>query len=66
LDFALILVVLTTVAGVIWAIDALFFRKARLGAASQSTGVREPLLVEYAKSFFPILLVVLLIRSFLF
>ena len=66
LDFALILVVLTTVAGVIWAIDALFFSKARFGAASRGSEVREPVLVEYAKSFFPILLVVLLIRSFLF
>ena len=66
MDFALILVVLTTVAGVIWAIDALLFRKARFGAASQGAEVREPVLVEYAKSFFPILLVVLVIRSFLF
>ena len=66
LDFALILVVLTTVAGVIWAIDALFFSRARFGAASRGAEVREPVLVEYAKSFFPILLVVLLIRSFLF
>jgi signal peptidase I len=66
LDFALILVVLTTVAGVIWAIDALFFAKARFGAASRGSEVSEPVLVEYAKSFFPILLVVLVIRSFLF
>jgi signal peptidase I len=28
--------------------------------------VPEPVVVEYARSFFPILLVVLLIRSFLF
>jgi signal peptidase I len=65
-DFALILVVLTTLAGAIWAIDALFFQRARFGAASQGSQVKEPILVEYAKSFFPILLVVLLIRSFLF
>ena len=66
LDFALILVVLTTVAGVIWAIDALFVAKARFGVASRGSEVSEPVLVEYAKSFFPILLVVLVIRSFLF
>jgi signal peptidase I len=66
LDFALILVVLTTLAGVIWAIDALFFAKARLRAAAQGSDVSEPVHVEYAKSFFPILLVVLVIRSFLF
>jgi signal peptidase I len=66
LDFALILVVLTTVTGVVWAIDALFFGKARLRKAAGGGQVREPVLVEYAKSFFPILLLVLLIRSFLF
>ena len=36
-------------------------RAARGGAAS-----REPVVVEYARSFFPVILIVLLIRSFLF
>ncbi len=31
-----------------------------------ASNVREPIVVEYAKSFFPILLIVLVIRSFLF
>jgi signal peptidase I len=66
LDFALILVVLTAVAGVIWAFDALFLSRARVGAAAGGSQVKEPVAVEYAKSFFPILLLVLLIRSFLF
>jgi signal peptidase I len=66
LDFALILVVLTAATGVIWAIDALFFSKARFGAVAKGGEAKEPVVVEYAKSFFPILLLVLLIRSFLF
>lgn len=60
MDFALILVVATAAAGLIWAADALFMRGAR------APGTREPVVVEYARSFFPILLVVLLVRSFLF
>lgn len=66
LDFALIIVVLTALAGVIWAIDALFFRRSRVTAAARGEAVREPVVVEYARSFFPILLIVLCIRSFLF
>jgi signal peptidase I len=65
-DFALILVVLTAVSGVVWAIDALLFARSRVGAAAGGASVKEPLAVEYAKSFFPILLIVLVIRSFLF
>jgi signal peptidase I len=66
LDFALILVVLTAATGVIWLIDALLFSRSRRAAAAGGAQVREPILVEYAKSFFPILLLVLVIRSFLF
>lgn len=62
MDFALILVLATVVSGLIWAFDAAFLQRARR-AANRS---REPVLVEYAKSFFPILLIVLLLRSFLF
>jgi signal peptidase I len=61
LDFALILVVATAVAGAIWLADALMFARSRSAA-----GGRDPILVEYAKSFFPVLLIVLLLRSFLF
>ena len=65
MDFALLLVVLSTVAGLIWLVDAMFLRDRRLiGAGGAVPG--EPLVVEYAKSFFTILLLVLLIRSFLF
>ena len=68
LDFALILVVLTATAGVVWLLDVV---AAQARARLRRRGARrakcsEPIVVEYAKSFFPILLLVLLIRSFLF
>jgi signal peptidase I len=65
-DFALIIVVLTALTGVISAIDALFFKRARVAAVARGRQVKEPIVVEYARSFFPILLIVLVIRSFLF
>jgi signal peptidase I len=66
LDFALILVVLTAVTGSIWLLDALLLQKARRRKAASGGSAKDPVLVEYAKSFFPILLLVLLLRSFLF
>jgi signal peptidase I len=66
LDFALILVIATLVTGLIWLLDwALLSRPRRHKLASGASG-REPVIVEYAKSFFPILLLVLVLRSFLF
>ena len=59
MNFELILVLATLISGVVVGIDRLYFRKAR----EQVKG-SEPLLVEYARSFFPVLLVVLLLRSF--
>ena len=66
MDFALILVVVTAATGVIWAVDVLFLKPGRVAAAARGSEVREPIIVEYSKSFFPILLLVLVIRSFLF
>jgi len=65
-DFALIIVALTGLAGVVWLFDSLLFRSARVAAAARGESVKEPIAVEYARSFFPILLIVLVIRSFLF
>lgn len=59
-DFSRILVVATALSGLIWALDLAWLRRRR---AEQS---REPVVVEYARSFFPILLLVLVVRSFLF
>lgn len=61
-DFSFFLVVATFLTGIIWGVYALMQRRHPAGAAPEE---KEPVLVEYAKSFFPIVLVVLLLRSFL-
>ena len=69
LDFSFALVVATLVTGLVWAADAWYFRPIRVqraGALAGTVPLREPVIVEYARSFFPIILIVLLIRSFLF
>jgi signal peptidase I len=69
-DFSLMLVVVGAISGAIWALDkALFARSRRASAAAAGTPlerVREPIAVEYARSFFPVIILVLVIRSFLF
>ena len=65
-DFSFVLVLATLVTGVVWAVDAWYFKPRRLAAAQGGMPAAEPVLVEYSRSFFPIILVVLLIRSFLF
>jgi signal peptidase I len=67
-DFALVLVVLTLFAGLVWLIDSLAFRQRRLDRAVRldKGPAREPVMVEYARSLFPVLLIVLVFRSFLF
>jgi signal peptidase I len=59
MNFALIMFLLLVLTGTVWLLDSLFFAKRR--AADQ----REPWWVEYPKSFFPVILVVFLLRSFL-
>ena len=76
LDFAGILVFLTVLTGAVWGVDALLFAPRRradaVGAGGGNVGnetataTPEPVVVDYAKSFFPVILIVLLIRSFLF
>ncbi len=65
-DFTFLLVLASLLTGAIWAIDSRFFKPARVAATPPGAAPREPVLVEYARSFFPIVLIVLLIRSFLF
>lgn len=64
-DFAAILVALTFLTGIIWGIDRLFFAKGRAEAMPPGELPREPVVVEYARSFFPVILIVLLFRSFI-
>lgn len=67
IDFSLILVVATFVTGIIWGLDSLLFAKKRKasGEADEETGkLKEPLLVEYSRFLFPVVLIVLLLRGF--
>jgi len=69
-DFSLMLVVVGAVSGLIWGLDQAFFarRRKRIAAAAGTPPerVREPIAAEYARSFFPVIILVLVIRSFLF
>lgn len=67
-DFSLLLVVLTAFTGLVWLIDSLFFRRSRMDRAVQKKiqRPRDPVIIEYSRSLFPVLLIVLLFRSFLF
>ncbi|MDT8408167.1 MAG: signal peptidase I [Wenzhouxiangellaceae bacterium] len=67
-DFALIITLLTLLSGVIWLLDRVWLRRRRQQRLLEGkTGSDEPSKpVEYARSFFPLLLIVLVFRSFLF
>lgn len=72
-DFEAILVLATLVTGLVWFADAMYFGKRRqakqpaapIGEGQAAPKPREPLVVDYSKSFFPVILLVLLLRSFL-
>ena len=67
-DFAAFLVLMTFLTGVIWLLDKLFFEKSRrlkADAGIAEAEVQEPWPVEFAKSFFPIFFIVLVLRSFI-
>ncbi|MCW8809252.1 MAG: signal peptidase I [Rhodanobacter sp.] len=64
-DFSAVLLGLTVLFGVVWGLDRLLLykkRKARLDAAG--TEYYDPVPVDWARSLFPVVLVVLLLRSF--
>jgi len=76
MDFALIMFVALLATGLIWAADHFIWApgRARTAAALQKAGEPEaavhkahlePLIVEYARAFFPVILFVFLLRSFL-
>lgn len=72
-DFSALLVLLTFVSGIIWAADSLFFASKRknesVSTSPHKNGERnvahEPLMVDYARSFFPVFFIVLVLRSFI-
>ena len=59
MSFALFLLLLLVVTGLIWLFDILYLRKKRAG------DTRQPWWVEYSASFFPVILAVFFLRSFL-
>lgn len=70
LDFSAVLFGITVLTGVVWGVDAVLLARRRL-AATTAAGkdpalIREPGTVDYARSFFPVALVVLVLRSFIF
>lgn len=58
MSFPAIMVLLVAITGLIWLVDRFWL------APKREKNANEPTWVEYAKSFFPILLLVLVIRSF--
>jgi signal peptidase I len=69
LDFSAILALLTLVSGLVVVLDKVFLapRRKRGGTSTGQAKIETeyPLIVEYARSFFPIFLIVLVLRSFL-
>jgi len=71
IDFPLVLVVLTFGTGLVYLLDVVFW-KAKRDAANDSMAdtaedleVKEPWVIETSRSFFPVLAIVLILRSFL-
>jgi signal peptidase I len=59
MDFALIMFVLLVITGGVWLLDKFILRPKRAADG------KEPWWVEYSKSFFPVILAVFMLRSFL-
>ncbi len=59
IPFGLFMLLMLMVTGGIWLVDSLFLKKKR------ANGSEDPEVLEYAKSFFPVILVVFFVRSFI-
>jgi signal peptidase I len=70
LDFSAVLFGITAITGVVWLLDFALLRprraKAARAAGKDPAQIPEPGTVDYARSFFPVALVVLVLRSFIF
>jgi len=72
-DFAFYLLLGTVISGVVWLLDNWLWAPKRKNNPHQYSseslpgvrGPKEPVIVEYAKAFFPVLLIVFLLRGFL-
>ena len=58
MNFAIFMLTILSITGVVYLIDILFLKK-------KDPEKKDPWWVEYSKSFFPIILVVFVIRSFI-
>ena len=79
-DIALVLVVLTFVSGFVWVLDKFLWEKTRtqkqqaelerkgsdISAQERDALLADPIIVDYAKSLFPVFFIVLILRSFIF
>jgi signal peptidase I len=60
IDFPLILLIAVVITGIISLLDILFWQKSR------GIGDKKPLVIDYSRSFFPVLVLVIILRSFVF
>lgn len=74
-DFGAVLVSVTAVSGVVWGIDHFFLRKSREALFQNERPAQlpaeqpwppEPATLDYARSFFPVAAILLVLRSFIF
>ncbi len=63
IPFAAFMLMVLLITGGVWLADSLFFKRGRIARGGKNAA--EPEVLEYAKSFFPVILAVFLIRSFL-
>ena len=64
MDLGILFTALLVITGGVWLLDATVLKPRRPLLPDGSK--REPVVVEYARSFFPVILIVLVVRSFLF
>ena len=69
-DFSLVLIMITFLSGIVWAVDHWLLAPRRLAAARAANRAPETLqmpgTVDYARSFFPVMAVLLVLRSFFY
>ena len=63
--FEIALVSLTLFTGLVWLLDKLVLAKRRAAREGLLDDGKEPVVVDYSKAFFPVLAVVLILRSFI-
>lgn len=65
-DFSLILFILVVVTGIIWGLDHYLFEAKRMEKAFEDkVEPKEPIVVEYARFLFPVVLIVFVLRGFI-